>query len=657
MLPQATGRDMEPTPARHGAGEEPRAVSAESDAGTLTLSLAFVATLGRGRGARVDLVRDLRSGRSIAEKVFGCGRGLSPYLTRALYRLCYQAPFPYRSTADAVWAAYYRRKALRLLTTYWFGAPCVADALYVRWDAVANAFVLGTEYIAGRGPRLSPPDPRRLLRWLGIGALPPRVADDMDGLLAFMERLRRHLRDSGFIGAQWQVDRRTLVATANCLFDGTKWVLVDLESGVPALTLPRYLLQGLRAGRLPLFDDTDFAAVWSYVDRHSRSLAQSLGVEGLRQLRHCLKELEAHEHLWKGGEVAVLRQPGRWLRRADRMLIRRQTVARWVREGRVSLETAPLLEASAVRFLGHWALGTTLRRLRHGLRFLRDRAYRAAVIAPFVATWVRDGRIGAEAGAGLLREPRLLPLALLMLTAPIPAPLLRFARDAQYRAEALRRAYRMLCDDQYQMALAVQYIHGRIAVWEAAQRLTAAEAQRLRQAVATPSAQEYIRGFGVHLALKALLPSALLDPLLVGTAVATGSLYPLALLLLRSLAISVYTAARWLKRPDVGRGIAFAVGLVPKLSILAYPGQLLTVHPELAAFLVRDLAARVGERLPIYGGRHTLTEHLCIQCAELPLRLAQRLIQLATGGCAVDDVASPPLGPSCQLPMGPPSRR
>src|SRR5919108_147372 len=132
-------------------------------------------------------------------------RGLSSLITNTLCRLCYQAPFPYRATASAVWAAYCRRKALRLLTEYWFGVPCVADALYVRWDAESKAFVLGTEYIAGRGPRLSPPDPYLVQRWLGGRALPPRPIDDMDTLVAFMDQLRSLLQESGFTGTQWQV--------------------------------------------------------------------------------------------------------------------------------------------------------------------------------------------------------------------------------------------------------------------------------------------------------------------------------------------------------------------------------------------------------------------------------------------------------------------
>jgi hypothetical protein len=628
--PLTAGPEVEatPVPVLSRGWSSPRTVPVESEAGAATLTLEYIRTLGRGRGAGVDLVRDVHADRLIAEKVFGFGRGLSSSITTALYWLCYQAPFAYRTTASAVWSAYYRRKALRLLSEYWFGRPCVADALYVRWDRAAQAFVLGTEYIAGRGPRVASPDPCLLQRWWGASALPPRPPQEMDELVAFMERLRAHLRDSGFIGAQWQVDRRTLVATANCLHDGHSWVVVDLESGVPALTIPRYLRQGLGIGRFPLFDDTDFTTVWSYVERHSEALAQRLGLDKRWDLQHLLKELEQHEHAWKRGEVALLREPQRWRRPADRAHIRRQTLQRWLQTGRITPETASRLERAPLRFLGHWIGGGALNRVRRWARFLGDRTYRGAAIAPYVAVWVQTGRLDAVRGARLVDDPCVWPLAVTALAAMLPVPLLRFLRDSRYRAVALTRAYRLLVDERYQLLRAEQFIRGRIDAWQSVHRLTTAEAEELRQMVATPSAQEYVRGFGVHLALKALLPSALLDPLFVGTAVATGSMYPLALMFTRSMAITVYTLARWIKHPAVGFGTALVVGLVPKLGILAYPGQLLTIHPQLASFLVRDLAARLGQRLPIYGGPHTLTEHGLIRYADLALSLGSWVMHL-----------------------------
>ncbi|MGH8059488.1 MAG: hypothetical protein ACREOH_20000, partial [Candidatus Entotheonellia bacterium] len=210
----------------------------------------------------------------------------------------------------------------------------------------------------------------------------------------------------------------------------------------------------------------------------------------------------------------------------------------------------------------------------------------------------------------------------------IPAPLQRGLREPLYRRWAIRRVCQVLLDERYQLSLAEQLISRRIRDWEKLHGLTAEEANGLRRMVATPSAQEYVRGFGVHLALKALLPSAVLDPLCVGLAVGVGSMYPLGLVFIRSLAITAYTLVRWSKRPDLHFGTALAIGLVPKIGFLAYPSQLLTVHPELASFLVRDVAAQMAERLPMYGGRHTLTQDYSIRCADLLLSCGHRFAQV-----------------------------
>jgi hypothetical protein len=253
------------------------------------------------------------------------------------------------------------------------------------------------------------------------------------------------------------------------------------------------------------------------------------------------------------------------------------------------------------------------------------------VMSPHIAAWVEAGRLDRDTGIRLRRDAPLIPCAAWALVAILPAPLVRVFRDPQYRATAVWHAYRAVVDERYQLSLAAQCIARRIQEWESMQRLTTAEANSLRQTVAMPSAQEYVRGFGVHLALKALLPSVLLDPLFVGAAVATGSVYPLALVWVRSLAITIYTAVRWIKRRDLCFGTALAIGLVPKAGILAYPMQLSTVHPELAGFLMRDLGSRLGQRLPVYGGHHTRTEHWCIRCADLPFVLGSGIARLLQG--------------------------
>ncbi len=123
------------------------------DSARWDFSPEFVRYLGMGVGAEVNLVRDPATGRLCAEKLFRSKPSVSAFIRDTLYWVCFQAPFPYRTNMDAIQAAVFRRKVLRSLTEFWFGRPLVAEAWYTRWDDTAKAYVLGTEYVAGRGPR------------------------------------------------------------------------------------------------------------------------------------------------------------------------------------------------------------------------------------------------------------------------------------------------------------------------------------------------------------------------------------------------------------------------------------------------------------------------------------------------------------------------
>ena len=61
------------------------------------------------------------------------------------------------------------------------------------------------------------------------------------------------------------------------------------------------------------------------------------------------------------------------------------------------------------------------------------------------------------------------------------------------------------------------------------------------------------------------------------------------------------------------RWIALIIGLIPSFGNLAYPTQMVytagSKSIELAEFLMYDISARVGAKIPIWGGKDTETEH------------------------------------------------
>ena len=158
--------DTTPSPERSGkqveaAGTKTRITLADGSADDV--SIESLACLGKGRAAEVRLVRHIETGRTYAEKLFGSSRSLPEMGRNAIHMACFQAPFPYNSKENAIRAALYRRKVLRDLTQFWFGTPMIADAHYTRWDESAKGYVLGTEYVNGRGPKPGEFDPRKYL--------------------------------------------------------------------------------------------------------------------------------------------------------------------------------------------------------------------------------------------------------------------------------------------------------------------------------------------------------------------------------------------------------------------------------------------------------------------------------------------------------------
>ena len=126
----------------------------------------FVSYLGGGRAAEVHLVRDVATGELYAEKLFQAKQSLSEMGRDLIYLACFQAPFPYHTKKHAIEASKYRRNVLKDLTEFWFGKPLVADAYYTRWDEKAQGYILGTEYIRGRGPKPGEFDSHILRRFL-----------------------------------------------------------------------------------------------------------------------------------------------------------------------------------------------------------------------------------------------------------------------------------------------------------------------------------------------------------------------------------------------------------------------------------------------------------------------------------------------------------
>jgi hypothetical protein len=602
-------------------------------------SIRRLAQLGHGRAAEAWLVQATGAdGQRLlcVEKVFRPG-----WVTRLIYRLAFQARFAYQATEDAILACFYRRRVAGAIVEAYVPGVRVAAPLYVRWDTEAAAFVLGSQFIRGRGIIPQSADPhmvrRWLTRWFGPRpSLPPEPPEEIGELLQAMRRSEEILRTSGLVGAGWQVCSRALVSTANLLRASEGYVVVDLESGIPAVLVPYYLWTGLRLGSVPLFDDVDVPRLELWLDSHEGELTARLGPASYATLRSDAQRLIRHTELWKQGEFALARHKWRVFSPAVREHFKDGCISYWRRRAIIDEATEATLRPGrriftrpifllgllpgkigrfAQRLCGHGAYRSRVR------RFLSDADYRREQIQGHVARktrqWHESGRIAADRQFAAF-DLRFVLNALMSRCAPRVVH--RWLSDPVRRRNTLIRAFLLCTSGRFQSDYARHLILCSILQWRRVARLLPQEEAALRQQLDSRDMAEYVRCYGIHVGLKVLTP--LLAPLKLGgipAFFASGNplcLLPLLVMPACRTAVTLWRMALR-QRPATDYLEALLVGMLPVVGNLAYPVQMYAKYPELSTFLLRDSSARMGRWIPIYGGRDSRVEIWAVKSVNL----------------------------------------
>jgi len=146
---------------------------------------------------------DLDFGRDEAHKVYH-----PSFPVRLLYRLVFQAPFPYAANHAALEAARQRRLIVDRLTQFWFGHHLVAEVLGVE-DTPAGGHDFVTRLVEGTAPR------------------------DKKLVTSFLRQLDRRFLEAG--PPTWQVAPYSPHSVTNLIEreDGT-YRIIDLESSLVA---------------------------------------------------------------------------------------------------------------------------------------------------------------------------------------------------------------------------------------------------------------------------------------------------------------------------------------------------------------------------------------------------------------------------------------
>jgi hypothetical protein len=662
-------------------GREPRPVTIEPQR-----------VLGHGRAAEATLVRLIGpDGTTLqcVEKRFAPG-----FLTRLLYSLCFQSPFAYQASEEAILAALFRRQVARDLMRYLHaGAHLVADAFYVRWDEASRSYVLGTEFIPGRGLIPQEVDPLFVRRFLFNSVVRPIArlfgkrlepclppAEEVRELLALMGQMEGEFIRAGMVGTGWQVAKAALVSTANLLRTEEGYVVVDLESGIAALLVPYYFFAGLFKYGFPLFDDLDPDRLGAYLQEHQEGLRKALGDEGFTVFQENIHRLQEHTRRWKAGEIALGRHHFRLLfNRSLRESIKAARIDWWEKSGLIDPEQAAELRSSprffsrAVFLVGllPGRMGSFLRKLLGNRefraqvqRFRQDPQYRQEVLADYVARhvaqWRASGRLPAERDfPGFTARFA----AHLLGSKFLPSSVHRFLADPAVRREVWIKVGLFLTSERFQTEFARFLIVNQFDEWTRARRLKSEERQVLQRQLDLSSMQEYVRCFGFHAAMKFFEPLTAsikligigwftatlvhhfptidlqairwthLSGEMIAALLATCARNPLSLVLMvntsvwRTL-ITLWRMLSW-KRRHISYRTALMVGLIPAFGTLAYPLQMYAGCRELSIFLMRHLMAKIGQNLPIYGGKDSRTELACIKLVNLivePLEIGRWIL-------------------------------
>ena len=122
--------------------------------------------------------------------------------------------------------------------------------------------------------------------------------------------MQAHLIQAGFDGAAWQAGHFNPVASSNFMLESlpdgsSKWVWIDIESGVPALFSPNpfgllsfYLPCSLKHGH-PLFDDVDIEKLKRYLETRCEALQRDLGQSAWTSLQATVSGLTRSNNDWR----------------------------------------------------------------------------------------------------------------------------------------------------------------------------------------------------------------------------------------------------------------------------------------------------------------------------------------------------------------------
>ena len=498
-----------------------------------------------GNGRSAKVYFSFNGNQGVATKTF-TGEPVSKFI---LFVLTGSAN-PYTWCEDAIVSALTRRRILSHLSHFWFGNKLRLPKTFdYRWNETEKAFEIDAEFIPGcHAPLMSP--------------MTDSPFDYMSELRRdIMNPLEEKLIESGFDGLVWQAGKGNPVGASNFMMntrkDGThQWIWIDLESGLPALfamnplsTLGYYLPKCLKHSGW-LFDNVDTNRLRAYLQENKEALLRESSPESYQQLLNDCDSLERTQFNWKS------------LSRSKKSLYYAFSQDKITETEKEYYEDKPL----------SWFVKSTW-----------------LFISAFVSSfWEKVEKIIDK------------------------------IKTFQYK-KLLTRCYKYFTDSRYRWGLVRWFMKGEIDKWHKRKSITTKERSGLLKELSNDDISAYLTDFSIHLGLKPIVKSFTFVLLPILTAIGMVSLPLAAVLFLWTgpLVRTLYTLSQMannlVKKKKNNRYLALVIGVLPMIGNLAYPVEFAYQSTGnrnlLAKYIAYAFTAKIGAKIPIWGGQDSEIEH------------------------------------------------
>ena len=498
-----------------------------------------------GNGRSAKVYFSYHAGKGIATKTF-TGEPVSKLI---LFILTGSAN-PYTWCEDAIESAMIRRRMLRHLCKFWFNDNLRLPQTYqYRWNATEKAYEIDAEFISGSHAPLLNPMHQTPVDYMAI--LKKEV----------MKPLQEKLIASGFDGLVWQAGKGNPVGASNFMIrfneDGTyQWIWIDLESGLPALfamnplaTLFYYLPKCVKHKDW-LFDNVDVLKLENYLTTNKAAIQEKLGQQIYDQLWSDCKKLATSQKAWKS-------------------LSRHQKSLNYAfSQDKVSAEEKSFYEHRPLRWFA-----------KNLILFLTS----------FISSFQEKVKKAID-------------------------------RILEFKFKKLfRRIYFYFTDSFYRWGVIRWFLKWEIDKWHSRGFLSKSERQTLHSELRNDEISAYITDFSIHMGIKPFVKSFewIVVPILTATGFLSIGAAAMLILWTGPLMRTIYTLWRMSHSLVKSRAhfpfVALLVGALPIIGNLAYPLELLYQSTGkrnlLGRFMTYSFSAKVGAKIPIWGGKDSEIEH------------------------------------------------